>query len=69
MRFGPYSKNYVLESGHSVIPTFSDFNCDNDIFEKLSSHSNTNKMKSATEDNLILTSMISSESEESDENV
>ncbi len=69
MPFGPYTKNYVLESGHRVIPTFDEFNRDNDIFEKLSCHSITEKVKRTGNNSLILPSMISSESEESDENV
>ncbi len=68
IKFSDYCKNYVIKYGGKVFPTFNEYKSNRNLFETFSMDTNLSQTKDRPYDNgLILPSMISSESEASDE--
>ncbi len=68
MKFSDYCKNYVSKNGGKVFPTFNEYKANINVFETFSTDSKLTDKKTEPDDSdLILPSMISSESEASDE--
>ncbi len=64
-----YVSDYVVKNGGIVLPSFTDFRKDNKVFEPLFADKDKkdNEAEDQSDEGLILPSMLSSESEDSDE--
>ncbi len=61
-----YNNEYVLKSGHRVLPTFKEYCSYDKVFETMKEHNKNISCMDAGHNDLILPSMLSSESEDSD---
>ncbi len=61
-----YNNEYVLKSSQRVLPTFKEYSTDYQVFEKLRKPNSKIPCLDARRNDIILPSMLSSESEESD---
>ncbi len=62
-----YQKEYVLKTGNRVLPTFTDYQVNSQIFESFKNKNSQPEDAKKSDDGMIMPSMISSESEDSDD--
>ncbi len=68
IKLSEYNFKFVLKSGNRVFPTYQEFKSNSDVFDSLESVS-PQKASQPSDNGLITPDMLSSESEDSDEEV